>query len=168
MSESPCDVCKGSGKKDCYVLSTVEIKRFLEKISVSNINFYKGTSCWEWVRLLYHGYGHFWLNDKSPCAHRVSYEYLYGKIPEGLQLDHLCRNRKCVNPNHLEVVTCRENLRRGEHNNQNKGKTHCPQGHEYSPENTYIIPSTYGRLCRICQRIQRRQSRQRKKLEVII
>lgn len=92
-------------------------------------------------------------------AHRWAYEQANGPVPDGLHLDHLCRNRHCVRPSHLEPVTCRENLLRGETlNAENVKKTHCPSGHEYSAENTAI--STDGRRrCRACDRIRMRTKR---------
>jgi hypothetical protein len=91
-------------------------------------------------------------------AHRFAYEWLVGPIPEGMELDHLCRNRGCVFPPHLEPVTHRENcLRAPGVASENVVKTHCPQGHEYTPENTRIIPSTGGRLCKSCQRVHARE-----------
>lgn len=84
-------------------------------------------------------------------AHRVSYEYFVGPIPEGLTLDHLCRVHNCVNPEHLEPVTQRVNILRGfGAAATNARKTHCPQGHEYTPENTYRDEGR--RVCRICKR----------------
>ena len=74
------------------------------------------------------GYYRVSIQKRNYLVHRLAYETKYGKIPEGLVIDHLCRNRACYNPDHLEVVTQKENLRRGlhnNHNNQNKGKTHC-------------------------------------------
>jgi hypothetical protein len=86
------------------------------------------------------------LNTKV-MAHRWAYEHAVGPIPEGLDLDHLCRNRACVNPAHLEPVTRMENIRRAA-----ALKTNCPAGHPYDAENTYIRPGTVHRRCRTCAR----------------
>lgn len=81
----------------------------------------------------------------------MSHELHKGPIPEGLVIDHLCRNRGCVNPDHLEAVTQRENILRGEGlAAANARKTHCPKGHPYSGENLYVVPSSGRRQCRIC------------------
>lgn len=85
--------------------------------------------------------------SKKLLAHRWSYEFHVGPIPEGLDLDHLCRNRGCVNPDHLEPVTREENIRRAF-----ATVTHCPSGHPYSDENTYVRPGTVHRKCRACAR----------------
>ena len=70
--------------------------------------------CWNWEGSLTNdGYGICSYKGKNKVAHRLIYELINGKVPDGLQLDHLCRNRKCVNPDHLEIVTCKENVRRG-------------------------------------------------------
>ena len=108
-------------------------------------------NCWEWQGgIKCDGYGSFYWNKKYYPSHRVCYEIMVGLIPIGLQLDHLCRNRKCCNPDHLEPVTRRENILRGDsivaHNSQ---KTHCPQKHEYTPENTWKNGKG-SRVCRIC------------------
>lgn len=108
------------------------------------------TDCWEWQGGKdKRGYGRFCMHYKLYNPHRVSYELYKGKIPNGLQIDHLCRNTSCVNPKHLEAVTQQENISRGI--SANKSKTHCPQGHEYSKENTY----KHGgfRHCKTCNRL---------------
>lgn len=111
----------------------------------------KTDSCWNWLGSKVDGYGKFWLNGKTIRVHRLSYEMIKGKIPNGLQIDHLCRNRRCVNPDHLETVTSQENTLRGDTIiRKNKEKTHCPQGHEYTKENTIIDKDKNGRECRIC------------------
>lgn len=94
------------------------------------------------------GYGQFWDGTKTVRAHRFSYELARGKIPEGLDLDHLCRNRACVRPDHLEPVTDKENVHRSPIHFATR--THCPKGHPYSEENTYVSPQ--GRTCKKCQR----------------
>lgn len=101
------------------------------------------------------GYGHLRVGGRGEgmiCVHRFAYELLVGPIPAGLTLDHLCRNRACVNPTHLEPVTCRDNLLRGESFSAMNAKVaSCPQGHLYDLVNTYYRPDRYGRQCRICR-----------------
>lgn len=96
------------------------------------------------------GYGLIFHNRKYQYAHRVSYETFVGKIPDSYVIDHLCRVRHCINPEHLEPVTARVNTLRGEGVLVNKRKTHCPKGHEYTIENTQYFGSKGWRRCREC------------------
>ena len=103
------------------------------------------------------GYGQMGMKGKNYLTHRLAYEWTIGPIPEGLELDHLCRNKKCMNVNHLEAVTHSENLiRRGLKGKRlNKPeRTHCRRGHELTPENTYTR-SNGLRFCQICRKMTR-------------
>ena len=122
--------------------------------------------CWEWTGVTTHdGYGQFGVGsrhddtDRKVYVHRWAYESLVGPIPSPLSLDHLCRNRACANPSHLEPVTIRENILRGNGLAARQARrTHCPYGHEYSEANTYRYKR--HRVCRKCitARWQRKKS----------
>lgn len=122
-------------------------ERFWEKVEKTN-------TCWIWkgAKVLGYGFFHVSLNNgvrRSMMAHRYSY-LLKKPIPKGLQLDHLCRNRACVNPDHLEPVSIKENVARGIGITAvNARKTHCKYGHEFTQGNTYVRPNG-SRSCRAC------------------
>ena len=125
------------------------ISKFWDKIEYAD---HVDDECWYWTAYkTKKGYGTFCVNYKILRAHRFSYLIHKGEIPEGFVLDHLCRNTSCVNPQHLEVVTHKENVQRGI--SFNGSKTHCPQGHEYTEENTLKRQDHPNyRDCRTCNR----------------
>jgi len=116
-------------------------------------------TCWLWTGSTTHdGYGHLRDGRRVVLAHRWLYEHLVGTIPDGMQLDHLCRVRRCCNPDHLDVVTSRENTLRGQGiAAEHARKTHCPHGHQYDLTNTWIYRGS--RYCRACSRERSRLRR---------
>jgi len=110
--------------------------------------------CWEWTGYLSHGYGAVAYECKSWRAHRLIYTMLVDEIPEGLVLDHLCRNKSCVNPDHLEPVTWAENIKRGVHTNAQAKQVSCIRGHELD----YTTPDG-RRQCKVCQQARGRKHR---------
>lgn len=134
-----------------------EISRFKSKYQIDS------NGCFVWTAgISTQGYGKFKVGGKTALAHRWSYQLIKGEIPKGKVIDHLCRNRRCVNPDHLEAVENRENLLRGIGPSAiNSAKTHCLNGHEFTAENTYHRPK--GRECRKCWEERRRQGGMRKR-----
>jgi hypothetical protein len=134
----------------------ITIDRFMRRVDRDS------SGCWLWAGpISERGYGYVSTGSRRTRnkgykrAHRIAYLLFVGPIPDGLQLDHLCRVRHCVNPGHLEPVTREENQRRGLSGNLT---THCPHGHGYTPENTRISRSG-RRNCRACQRIRKKNRR---------
>lgn len=124
--------------------------RILSHVKISD------TGCWEWTAYIDRGgYGKTNVAGHTRLAHRVAYEMWVAPIPEGLEIDHLCRVRRCVNPAHLEPVDRRTNVLRGFSPSAIAARrSHCKNGHEFTPENTYTYRSTAGwhrRECRICR-----------------
>jgi len=131
-----------------------DLRRF-----VCKINFHNSNQCWPWIAGKTLGYGSFHVGStkngsrKRLLAHRIMFEAFKGKIPTNLEIDHLCRNRACVNPAHLEAVTHRVNDLRGINPPAiNARKKSCIHGHKFNLENTYHYPNRYGRDCRECHR----------------
>jgi len=130
------------------------------------------SECWPWTgRIDRHGYGQIEAKSNGRRvqvgAHRAVYLFIQGDIPEDLVLDHLCRNRSCVNPSHLEPVTQAVNIQRGEtgkHPTKRRLRSHCKRGHEFTPENTRPASTGIGRRCRECARIHRIRYETRKQV----
>lgn len=132
--------------------------RFWDRITIT------GKGCWEWTgtKVGEGKYGQMMLHGKKQPTHRLTYETYVGPIPPGLQIDHLCRNHACCNPNHLEAVTPQTNVRRGTLPDVTRARhaaiTQCPRGHGYTPENV-IRNSRGSRRCRTCHNELVRQRR---------
>lgn len=129
-------------------------ERFMEKVVLI-----PESTCWYWIgSTIPQGYGYFSHNGKKRVAHRVSYELFVGPLDTQKQIDHLCRERGCVNPRHLEPVSAHENVHRSDRTiaSIHSKKTHCPRGHQYNEENTHRNAKG-GRRCRACDRIVHRK-----------
>lgn len=131
----------------------------------------KTDTCWNWtasLRSKNSPYGCFKFNGKTELTHRLAYTWLVGEIPPNLTVDHLCKNTKCCNPKHMELLSLSENVKRAQGwLNSNPGahnlaKTHCPKYHPYDSINTYITPSG-RRDCKECRRAACRRNYHRKK-----
>lgn len=117
--------------------------------------------CWEWAGCHVDGYGKVSTGGRTWRIHRLVWTLLVGPVPDNLVLDHLCRNRGCCNPDHLEPVEQRQNLLRAPTVTAMwAARTHCESGHEYTPKNTRIEPDG-ARRCRTCRRDRARADRRR-------
>ncbi len=147
----------------------------MERISLEERLFrrrYIDGTCWRWTGFLSaQGYAQLTVAKRVLRLHRVAYELWIGAIPDGMEIDHTCRIRDCFNPDHLEVVTHRENIRRSSWKPYLVSipprfeLTHCAHGHEYSPENTRVAQSKKGpfKVCRTCHRAKEREYAEAKK-----
>lgn len=145
-------------------LTEKDERRFWSKVALPNEQ-----GCMLWLGYVEKGYGRFWFNGRMVRAHRVSYLLSYGPIPSGTEIDHVrargCTNKHCVAPDHLEAVTHAENIRRGSASVamvlRQTSKTHCPQGHPYSEENTRIARRGRWtmRHCRTCDSTRARKAK---------
>lgn len=134
----------------------MNVERFWVKVDRSE-------SCWMWTAATNaYGYGYFRTPAGTRVAHRIAYELLVGPIPDGLQLDHLCRSRRCVNPQHLDPVTQAENLRRGLQGALRQPSAKCPKDHDYG-DGTQKTATGRRRLCRTCRRATQQRYEDRKR-----
>lgn len=138
----------------CEVFDKQAKARFWSKVSPVPAD-----ACWIWHGASNgRGYGNVGRNKKTYLAHRVAYELTFGPVPEGKDLDHLCRTKGCVNPTHLEAVTFLVNMRRRYSDEPDVRTTHCVHGHELTPENiAWVNPATGRKNCRTCSTKQRRE-----------
>lgn len=148
-------------------MKQLEVKtRFYSKVAVPGTP----NGCWEWTGAKDKtGYGRFKINGKAEMSHRVSHMIFIGDIPEGYDIDHLCRNTGCVNPEHIEAVTRQENYLRGlgpslakQREPCNKFKTHCVNGHPRTVENTCFDEKRNAKRCRICKNNQMKEYRRKR------
>lgn len=137
-------------------MNPTAIDRFWPKLEKTN-------DCWLWRAAIdRYGYGKFNLNGKVIAAHRAAWELLRGPIPEGMEIDHLCRVRNCVRPDHLEPVSKTVNCYRGESfAAENRRKTHCSKGHPLAGSNVRITAKGY-RICKQCDALRTKAYEERK------
>ncbi len=141
--------------------NTKELKQLFSKIRVSTEHFYNGSPCWEWIACRdKHGYGQVFFRGKARKAYAIIFD-LFGDLKwrKGLERDHLCHNRPCCNPAHLEPVPRIINIQRGD---SAIPWTHCAKGHPLTPENTYVKGRRKKRSCRTCDLARLKAEREAK------
>jgi len=160
MADGPCDAkaCRRPHLELLWLSEDRDVRRIFASINYG--------VCWippRWFKKS--GYSLLYFRGKNRLGHRLVWEFLVGEVPGGLDLDHLCRDRRCVNPDHLEPVTRSVNCRRGNTGLHLKIKTHCPHGHPYNKKNTYVRLNDKGRSCRVCSRQAQQRLRDKRKAE---
>jgi len=172
-----CRECRNDSKRESYKNRNSPLRlskrlalfyRLMSKVEIHPEVNWNGTPCWIWCGTRTPiGYGQFSVGGIKRGAHVITYEWFVGEIPSGLTIDHLCRVRQCCNPIHLEVTTYQVNILRG--NNmaaQYARRTHCPNNHEYTPENTAGRSGKTERICRTCRNAKAREYAQKKRLKL--
>jgi hypothetical protein len=131
-------------------MNEAEFMRFMEKIDVGE--FYKN-DCWSWRSTMASGgYAYWFFRGKQQKVSRIVYEHWKGRIPHGLVVDHICNNPPCVNPDHLQAVTQKQNVLRGNGPTAiNARKTHCKRGHKFTKKTIYTYGNKDGKECVVCK-----------------
>jgi len=149
-------------------MATTQNEKIIERLWAKSEPTMMG--CWVWTGGGARGYGQIRIDGRTQSVHRLSYELLKGPIPPGLHLDHKCRVRPCWNPEHLEPVTNKENILRGNGPSAHNAKrTHCINGHTLTGDNLYLYPGDGSRKCKECkrQRDKTREAFMRRVLEIL-
>jgi hypothetical protein len=143
-------------------INNIQIRGIQSKIPIENFKKHiqiTKEGCWEWTAKIHKntGYGYFTVKGKTHLSHRFSYKYFKGEIPLNLCIDHICENRKCVNPEHLQAITLKQNILKGKSVCAQKAKQiYCHKNHPLSGENLYITPDN-RRQCKTCNKIRQKK-----------